>query len=57
MGKVRISVDIDEDLLERITAVGFDVSDFLERAARLRIETMQGGRIQPGGTRQKKEDP
>ena len=46
MGKVEIKIKIDEKLLEKITGIGLDVSDYLERAARHQYEKMQGGPIE-----------
>jgi hypothetical protein len=46
MGKVEIKIRIDETLLARITEMGLDVSDYLERAAKKNYEKMHGGPIE-----------
>jgi hypothetical protein len=46
MAKVEITIKIDEKLLEKITGIGLNVSDYLEGAARRQYEKMQGGPIE-----------
>ncbi len=45
MGKVEIKIKIDEKVLEKITGMGVDVSEYMEKAAKHQYEKMQGGPI------------
>ena len=45
MGKVEITIKIDEKFLEKITGIGLDISEYLEKAGRHQYEKMQGGPI------------
>ena len=45
MGKVEIKIKIDKLFLEKITEMGLDISEYLEKAGRHQYEKMQGGPI------------
>jgi len=42
MGKVEVTVKLDEKLIQRLKEVGFDISDYAEMSMKAQLERMQG---------------
>lgn len=42
MGKVEVTIKLDEKLVQRLKEVGFNISEYAEWSMKLQLERMQG---------------